>query len=446
MARYSFFDLTEVLGGKTKVMIISGIVTGSFLLGGAFSTVARLGSKSDSSYALATNASEISPELLLKGTYYGHNGSVLILKDDGKADYYYMGLSDVQHNNTWSLQDDEITLELDWMFCTARGTIESGSDSFVLVGDTDLDDLLWDDERFDKINDAVDSMTQEECIAFISEHDESSSDDNAVTSTAEEYTSSYTVEDLDVTFVECYGNSLPVPNNLQSVYSDDMGMLFMDNNSGLAFACVPTDGLEIDHDELDGYGHDYLDGFTEAFGSGSINSQVDVLIGGHPAIEYSGVVLSQYNATYTIKTLIIDYSDEGCIFIVSAIYNSLNSSLLDYYHYAIDVLKTADGFVPGSTLSINDQTSSSGSSSVRETLDEYEEFMNEYIAFMQSYNNASPDQSLQMLDDYLELMTEYAEFVESIDNLDTSSMTVEDYAYYIEVTTRVSQNLLSIYS
>lgn len=453
MARYSFSELTEVLGGKTKVMIISGIVAGTFLFGGAISTVARLAVMSKTSDVMSTSASEMSPELQLVGTYYGYNGSVLILKSDGKADYYYKDLSDVQHNNSWSLQDDEIKLELDWMFCTAVGTIESGTDSFVLVGDTDLDDLLWDNERFDKILDSSSSMTKEECNAFIDEQEKgtenasaSASDVAVGTNNAAEYTSSFDAEELDVTFVDCFGVSLPIPDRLlDSATSNEYSVFYYDNNSGLALGCVPVD-TAIDHDYLDELGNDFLEGFMSSFGSGSVNSQTDVLIGGHPAIEYSAVALSSYNSTYTVKNLIVDYSDEGYVFIVFTVYNSLNSSMLDYYHYLISVLQTSDISNIDSTVDISAPTSTSDSSSVRETLDAYEEFMNDYVSFMQTYNSASPDQMLQMLDDYMDLMTEYTEFMESIDNLDTSSMSADDYAYYIEVTTRVSQNLLSLYS
>jgi hypothetical protein len=334
------------------------------------------------------------------------------------------------------------------MFCKVKGTLDDPS-SFILTGVSDLDNILWDDERFNKISDSTAAMTKDECEAFISEHQngtsQSVSDGEATGSNvATEYTSSFNVEELSVEFIDFNGFSLPVPSELDLYSSTDDVVMYTGTNKAFAIGYVPTSGYSLSSEDLDECGESFINGFLESVGNGAVNSESDVLVSGHPAKEYTAT--TTVNGTVlTAQSIVIDYSADGFVIVVLTGYNAINSEMLDYYHYTISVLQSGDASAAATTTADTTQETTSGSSSVRETLDEYEAFMNEYIAFMQTYNNASPDQAIAMMDDYLELLDQYTEVMESINNIDTSSMTAEDYAYYIEVTTRVSQNLLSIY-
>ncbi len=78
---------------------------------------------------------------------------------------------------------------------------------------------------------------------------------------------------------------------------------------------------------------------------------------------------------------------------------------------------------------------------VKEALDSYEEFMDEYIEFMEKYEeDGNP---ISMLTDYLDYISKYSETMEKLDALDDIEMTNAELAYYIEVTSRVSQKLLA---
>ncbi len=77
-------------------------------------------------------------------------------------------------------------------------------------------------------------------------------------------------------------------------------------------------------------------------------------------------------------------------------------------------------------------------------LDSYEEFIDEYIEIMQKYTANPTD--LSILGEYTEMMNKYADFEEKINNYDDKEMSAADAAYYLEVTTRVTQKLLTIYS
>ncbi len=81
---------------------------------------------------------------------------------------------------------------------------------------------------------------------------------------------------------------------------------------------------------------------------------------------------------------------------------------------------------------------------VKEFLDAYEACMDEYVAFMQKYASADPESMVSMMGDYYSILARYTAFAEKIDALDESSLTDAELAYYLEVTGRVSQKLLSV--
>lgn len=83
------------------------------------------------------------------------------------------------------------------------------------------------------------------------------------------------------------------------------------------------------------------------------------------------------------------------------------------------------------------------STSLKELLDEYEEFIDDYIDFMKKYKSNSGD-VMGMLSDYTEIMQKYTDYMTKISTLDTGNMTPADYAYYLEVTTRVYKKLAEI--
>ena len=78
--------------------------------------------------------------------------------------------------------------------------------------------------------------------------------------------------------------------------------------------------------------------------------------------------------------------------------------------------------------------------SFREWVDEYESFINEYIEFMINYDETDVTQ----LAEYAKLMEEYAEFVEATDNLKENDYSADDWKYYMDAQTRITQKLLEI--
>lgn len=78
----------------------------------------------------------------------------------------------------------------------------------------------------------------------------------------------------------------------------------------------------------------------------------------------------------------------------------------------------------------------------KEALDSYEAFFDEYIEFMEKFSNS--DNTLGMLADYASFLTKYTETLSAMTALDDGELSEEEAAYYLEVTTRINQKLLSI--
>ena len=81
---------------------------------------------------------------------------------------------------------------------------------------------------------------------------------------------------------------------------------------------------------------------------------------------------------------------------------------------------------------------------LREFLESYEAFIDEYIAFLQKYAQSDPTEMVGMMGDYYSILARYGEFSEAIDALDASDMNSAELSLYLEVTNRVSQKLLSV--
>lgn len=77
-------------------------------------------------------------------------------------------------------------------------------------------------------------------------------------------------------------------------------------------------------------------------------------------------------------------------------------------------------------------------------LDSYEKFMDEYIEFMQDYMNNPTDMAL--LGQYADMLQKYSDFEQKADKYDSNNMSTADAAYYLEVTNRINQKMLKIYS
>lgn len=74
-------------------------------------------------------------------------------------------------------------------------------------------------------------------------------------------------------------------------------------------------------------------------------------------------------------------------------------------------------------------------------MDSYEEFFDEYIAFLKKMENS--DNPLEWYSDYMQYMTKYSEAMEGLESMESEDMTNEETLYYLEVTSRINQKLLA---
>lgn len=78
----------------------------------------------------------------------------------------------------------------------------------------------------------------------------------------------------------------------------------------------------------------------------------------------------------------------------------------------------------------------------KETMDSYEAWFDEYIAFMKKYSENPTD--LEMLEEYSKWISDYSDYMEKLDSIDEDSLSAADLAYYLEVQTRITEKLANI--
>ncbi len=76
----------------------------------------------------------------------------------------------------------------------------------------------------------------------------------------------------------------------------------------------------------------------------------------------------------------------------------------------------------------------------KEAMDSYEEFFDEYIAFMERYSKS--DNAAAMMMDYMRFMTQYMETIEEMEDIDTETLSEADELYYLEVYSRIMKKLV----
>ena len=79
----------------------------------------------------------------------------------------------------------------------------------------------------------------------------------------------------------------------------------------------------------------------------------------------------------------------------------------------------------------------------KQAMDSYEIFMDEYVKFMKKYADSNGN-DLTLLADYAEYMSDYAKFVEDFEKWDDEEMSDEEFAYYVQVQSRVYNKLSEI--
>lgn len=75
----------------------------------------------------------------------------------------------------------------------------------------------------------------------------------------------------------------------------------------------------------------------------------------------------------------------------------------------------------------------------KETMDSYEAFFDEYIEFMEKYENS--EDNVAMMADFAEYMQKYADFMDKMAVIEDAELSEADAWYYAEVTARIYAKL-----
>ena len=93
-------------------------------------------------------------------------------------------------------------------------------------------------------------------------------------------------------------------------------------------------------------------------------------------------------------------------------------------------------------ITANEDNNKNSDPEVREILDAYESFVDDYVDFMKKYKDDPTN--LNLLSEYTDMLSDYSDFTTKIGNLDYSQMSAEDAQYYLDVTNRCTKKLLEV--
>ena len=190
---------------------------------------------------------------------------------------------------------------------------------------------------------------------------------------------------------------------------------------------------------------------------GSSNGVIeDLVVSSSEDAEVAGMSGKAFTANGTMKGLPVDergvvYWNDGIKSVGGLIVFEFGKPIHDYYPDFEKTLNSARAVATSGgenaeteEASAQQEQDASGdvSPDLKEMLDSYEAFMDEYVEFMNSYKESGD--AMSMLSQYTEYMQKYTDLMQKIESVDTSNMSAADYAYYIEVTSRVSEKLLKV--
>lgn len=103
--------------------------------------------------------------------------------------------------------------------------------------------------------------------------------------------------------------------------------------------------------------------------------------------------------------------------------------------------KTVDNKIDNDEVVSND-TNNGIDPKFKEAMDSYEIFFNEYVDFINKYNES--DDTLSLMSEYLDYMSKYSDVMQKMEAIDETELSDEEALYYAEVNLRISKKMLEI--
>lgn len=165
--------ITAPLGGIKKYGIVCAIIFVIYMIAGGVSAVSKstmMKEQAQAEVQASIEASQALDQLVsqIPGTYLGHNGSMLVLKSDHSAFYFYRNVST---DNTWTFDNGTLTVSFPSIGgCNTSAALTSVDDlsNFNLVGITADDVYCWDAETFSRYSDSQADIDEGTCRSIIS--------------------------------------------------------------------------------------------------------------------------------------------------------------------------------------------------------------------------------------------------------------------------------------
>lgn len=202
---------------------------------------------------------------------------------------------------------------------------------------------------------------------------------------------------------------------------------------------VSDDGIVSD---ISGINESNINDFVDGMCKGFMTSDAVIKVNNQSGEVFDDYIVARFEidvnidnvVNHTVGYHIINRSNNYSIAIR---YFSVDDSL-PYYDFFQE--KMADAFTVAST-DTNEQETGDIDPTLKQFLDSYEAFIDEYIEFMAKYQQNPTDTTL--LSEYTNIMGKYSEFAQEISQWQgkQAEMSAADWNYYIEVTTRCNQKL-----
>lgn len=102
----------------------------------------------------------------IAGTYYGEDGSILVLCSDGKAEYFYEDYKKVDKKCNWELKKNKVKIYIDSLDCNVYFTKKNDLSNVKIKSK----DSNWDDEKYSKISNDSKMLTKKECKKLLKDN------------------------------------------------------------------------------------------------------------------------------------------------------------------------------------------------------------------------------------------------------------------------------------
>ncbi len=258
------------------------------------------------------------------------------------------------------------------------------------------------------------------------------------------------LNDSNSSVISFHDMSFRIPSRfeLNTEQSTDDSLLFYDYYNGNAILLgLQRTASTISDTEFqtsqEKYADNYEKGFLNAIGDLISSDQKNlVTIANQNALWYhSEGKINNTNAT--VENAIYQYNGN----LYSITLGKANSISLDLVSVFKDIIGSVKIKETSDTSSSNvpstkDDNSQNIRPEIKQAIDSYASFMNEYVTFMKKYKSNPSDISL--LSSYSTYMTKYADMINKINDLKNKNLTSSETVYYTEVTLDVEKKLLEV--